>query len=45
MLAKTSGVKMLIVVINKMDDPTVEWAQARYVLEYPVSSLFLIVVG
>jgi len=30
MLAKTLGVKYLIVVINKMDDPTVEWAHERY---------------
>mmetsp|Transcript_52605 Transcript_52605/g.114148 ORF Transcript_52605/g.114148 Transcript_52605/m.114148 type:complete len:82 (+) Transcript_52605:502-747(+) len=29
-LAKTVGVKTIIVVINKMDDPTVEWAQSRY---------------
>jgi translation initiation factor IF-2 len=31
MLAKTLGVKYLIVVINKMDDPTVEWAHERCV--------------
>ncbi|OTF73925.1 Eukaryotic peptide chain release factor GTP-binding subunit-like protein, partial [Euroglyphus maynei] len=30
MLAKTAGVKHLIVLINKMDDPTVEWSEARY---------------
>lgn len=30
MLAKTAGVKHLIVLINKMDDPTVEWSQERY---------------
>lgn len=30
LLAKTLGVRMLLVVINKMDDPTVEWAQERY---------------
>ncbi|KAI8388026.1 P-loop containing nucleoside triphosphate hydrolase protein [Radiomyces spectabilis] len=30
MLAKTSGVNKMIVVINKMDDPTVEWDKARY---------------
>eukprot|EP01135_Chromosphaera_perkinsii_P008672 Nk52_evm5s1444 gene=Nk52_evmTU5s1444 len=30
MLAKTAGVKLLIVVINKMDDPTVQWSKARY---------------
>ncbi|RKP36786.1 P-loop containing nucleoside triphosphate hydrolase protein [Dimargaris cristalligena] len=29
-LAKTSGVKKLIVVINKMDDPTVQWSKERY---------------
>ncbi|KAJ1920069.1 translation termination factor GTPase eRF3 [Mycoemilia scoparia] len=29
-LAKTAGVKTLIVVINKMDDPTVKWDKARY---------------
>jgi peptide chain release factor subunit 3 len=30
MLIKTAGVTKLVVVINKMDDPTVEWEQARY---------------
>ena len=30
MLAKTSGVKHLIVLINKMDDPTVKWEEARF---------------
>lgn len=30
MLVKTAGVKKLVVVINKMDDPTVEWSQERY---------------
>ena len=32
MLAKTAGVKQLIIVINKMDDPTVMWQQERCVL-------------
>lgn len=31
MLAKTQGVNKLIVVINKMDDPTVEWSHDRYI--------------
>ncbi|KAK3529695.1 hypothetical protein QTP70_033671 [Hemibagrus guttatus] len=30
MLAKTAGVKHLIVLINKMDDPTVNWSLDRY---------------
>lgn len=30
LLAKTLGVQFLVVVINKMDDPTVEWDMARY---------------
>lgn len=30
MLAKTSGVKFLIVLINKMDDPTVQWSEERF---------------
>lgn len=30
MLAKTQGVNKLIVVINKMDDPTVNWSKDRY---------------
>merc|ERR1719423_538027 len=30
MLAKTAGVKHLIVLINKMDDPTVQWSEVRY---------------
>eukprot|EP00764_Aduncisulcus_paluster_P015035 gnl/Carplike_NY0171/936_a1286_1057.p1 GENE.gnl/Carplike_NY0171/936_a1286_1057~~gnl/Carplike_NY0171/936_a1286_1057.p1 ORF type:complete len:442 (+),score=115.16 gnl/Carplike_NY0171/936_a1286_1057:120-1328(+) len=29
-IAKTCGVRALIVAINKMDDPTVEWSQERY---------------
>lgn len=31
MLVKTAGVKHLVVVINKMDDPTVLWAEERYI--------------
>ena len=30
MLAKTQGVNKLIVAVNKMDDPTVEWSKERY---------------
>lgn len=30
MLVKTAGIGKVIVVINKMDDPTVEWAKSRY---------------
>lgn len=30
LLARTLGVAHLVVVINKMDDPTVNWEQARY---------------
>ncbi|XP_065211051.1 eukaryotic peptide chain release factor GTP-binding subunit ERF3A isoform X2 [Planococcus citri] len=30
MLAKTAGVQHLIVLINKMDDPTVLWSEERY---------------
>lgn len=30
MLAKTQGVNKLVVAINKMDDPTVEWSEKRY---------------
>jgi len=30
MLAKTLGVSYLVVVINKMDDPTVQWKKERY---------------
>ena len=29
MLAKTAGVKHLVVLVNKMDDPTVEWSEER----------------
>ena len=31
MLAKTAGVKHLIVLVNKMDDSTVNWEQERFV--------------
>lgn len=30
LLAKTQGVNKMVVVINKMDDPTVGWSQERY---------------
>ncbi|KDB22850.1 hypothetical protein H109_05229 [Trichophyton interdigitale MR816] len=30
LLARNSGVKKLIIAVNKMDDPTVEWSKARY---------------
>lgn len=30
MLVKTAGVSKLVVVINKMDEPTVEWSPDRY---------------
>jgi peptide chain release factor subunit 3 len=30
LLAKTAGVRQLVVVINKMDDPTVDWSVERY---------------
>jgi len=30
MLVKTAGVKHLIILVNKMDDPTVEWDNGRY---------------
>ena len=30
MLAKTQGVNKLIVAVNKMDDPTVEWSEERF---------------
>ncbi|BGP27245.1 translation termination factor GTPase eRF3 [Rhodotorula toruloides] len=30
MLVKTAGVQKLVVVVNKMDDPTVNWDKARY---------------
>jgi len=30
-LAKMQGINKLIVVINKMDDPTVEWSKERFV--------------
>lgn len=30
MLVKTAGVKYLVVLVNKMDDPTVNWDQGRY---------------
>ena len=43
MLVKTAGVKHLVVLINKMDDPTVNWDEDRYVSFY-CSSLFFVVV-
>ena len=29
MLVKTAGVKHLIILVNKMDDPTVQWDEGR----------------
>lgn len=37
MLAKTAGVKHLVVLVNKMDDPTVEWAESRLDFHEPLS--------
>ena len=31
MLAKTAGVKHLVILVNKMDDPTVEWDKTRLI--------------
>ena len=31
MLAKTAGVKHLVILVNKMDDSTVQWSQERSV--------------
>lgn len=42
-LAKTAGVKTLIVVINKMDDPTVEWSKDRLVPRQGVRGLVHVV--
>ena len=44
-LAKTQGVNKLIVVINKMDDPTVGWSEERYNECISKLSLFLKGVG
>lgn len=30
LLARNTGVQKLVLVVNKMDDPTVEWSKARY---------------
>lgn len=32
MLAKTAGVKHLVALVNKMDDPTVNWDEKRYII-------------
>ena len=46
MLAKTAGVKHLVVLDNKMDDPTVEWAESRLVFHEPLQlSVLLIILG
>ena len=34
MLVKTAGVQKLVVVVNKMDDPTVNWGKERSVSEF-----------
>ena len=46
MLAKTAGVKHLVVLVNKMDDPTVEWAESRLVFhETLLLSVLLGILG
>lgn len=30
LIAKTTGVRFIVIVINKMDDPTVQWSKARF---------------
>jgi len=30
MLVRTMGVKHMVILVNKMDDPTVEWSEERY---------------
>ena len=46
MLAKTAGVKHLVVLVNKMDDPTVEWAESRLGFYEPLQlSVLLIILG
>lgn len=43
MLAKTAGVKHLIVLVNKMDDPTVNWSLERSVNGHLYSEAFVFV--
>lgn len=43
MLAKTAGVKHLIVLVNKMDDPTVNWSLERSVNGHLFSEAFVFV--
>ena len=40
MLAKTLGISKLFVVVNKMDDPSVEWAKDRSVDRLSIFVLF-----
>lgn len=42
MLAKTAGVKHLIVLVNKMDDPTVNWSLERYGSGFEFVSAFML---
>ncbi|SCV04165.1 LANO_0G08548g1_1 [Lachancea nothofagi CBS 11611] len=45
LLAKTQGVNKMIVVVNKMDDPTVAWDKERYDLCVKNISVFLKAIG
>ena len=40
MLAKTLGISKLFIVVNKMDDPSVEWAKDKSVDRLSVFVLF-----
>ena len=45
MLVKTAGVKHMVVLINKMDDPTVQWDKARYLsFIMHIDTLILLVI-
>ena len=46
MLVKTAGVKHLVILINKMDDPTVKWDIKRFVthgiINLPVIQMMIV---
>jgi peptide chain release factor subunit 3 len=42
LIAKTTGVRFIVIVVNKMDDPTVAWSKARFDMIQEKLTAFLI---
>lgn len=45
MLVKTAGVKNLVILVNKMDDPTVQWDEERQVFIFIQDSTLSVIIN